>query len=308
MARNKMSLYGYALDTTPNLNRLFKNGDLVFYTDTIAPFAATNPSLSYVLTFASSGAAWQESLHVVDLARLCGYKSYWISNQHDVFVTKIASQRADISLNTAFDLPHKRVHFDEALFTLFDKINSKSSHNFFVFHMLGNHATYKKRYPDKFEKFTAQDVKTKTNSTLDDKKLNTIAQYLNSLLYADENIFKIYQKFKNDDAIIIYLSDHGESVYDESSSVMGHGFASRYTAEIPLLFIATDKFKDSHYKLWKRIQSGKDKPFMSDDLPHLIADILDVKPLEYDASKSPINSNFIKRNRVSAGVLYEKMK
>ena len=118
-------------------------------------------------------------------------------------------------------------------------------------------------------------------------------------------MFKI---FSGDDSLIVYLSDHGENLYENGR--LGHGMESRFTYEIPLLFIGSREFLSDHAKLWQRLAAAKDKPFMSDDLAHLLADIIGVAPLEFDERKSPIRADFnASRKRIANGVDYdEKLK
>ena len=48
---------------------------------------------------------------------------------------------------------------------------------------------------------------------------------------------------------------------------------------------------------------------MSDDLAHALADIIGVKPLEYDAARSLISGEFnASRKRIVQDVDYEKMR
>lgn len=51
--RNYLSLYGFKLDTTPNLNSLKNSGNLFEFDDTIASESYTNPALAKLLTFSN---------------------------------------------------------------------------------------------------------------------------------------------------------------------------------------------------------------------------------------------------------------
>jgi len=103
---------------------------------------------------------------------------------------------------------------------------------------MGNHFKYDLRYPKNFTKFTANDLHNKMNPG----QKENFAQYLNSILYNDYVVSEIYQIFKDDEALIVYLSDHGETLF-EIDGIRGHGMINRFVLEIPLIFIGTDKFK-----------------------------------------------------------------
>ena len=169
---------------------------------------------------------------------------------------------------------------------------------------MGNHFKYDLRYPKDFAKFTANDLKNKMNPG----QKESFAWYLNSVLYNDYVINEIYKIFKDDEALIVYLSDHGEALF-EIDGIRGHGMINRFVLEIPLIFIGTDKFKAKYPQIWQKLEVAKDYKFMSDDIIHTFADIIGTKPLEYNASRSLISGEFnASRKRLVNGTDYENIK
>ena len=169
---------------------------------------------------------------------------------------------------------------------------------------MGNHFKYDLRYPKNFTKFTANDLHNKMNPG----QKENFAQYLNSILYNDYVVAEIYKMFKDDEALIVYLSDHGETLF-EIDGIRGHGMLNRFVLEIPLIFIGTDKFKAKYPEIWQKLENAKDYKFMSDDIIHTFADIIGVKPLEYNASRSLISGEFnASRKRLINGIDYESIK
>ncbi|MCA6133128.1 sulfatase-like hydrolase/transferase, partial [Campylobacter concisus] len=129
-----------------------------------------------------------------------------------------------------------------------------------------------------------------------------------SVLYNDHIINEIYKFFKDDETLIVYLSDHGETLF-KKDNVLEHGITNRFVLEIPLIFIGTDKFKAKYPEIWQKLENAKDYKFMSDDIIHTFADIIGVKPLEYNASRSLISGEFnASRKRLINGVDYENIK
>ncbi|MGI0440399.1 sulfatase-like hydrolase/transferase [Helicobacter himalayensis] len=164
--------------------------------------------------------------------------------------------------------------------------DSQNSNQFFVFHLMGTHGGYNMRYPNTFERFNHQSLKhtgldslalfweqmpassspavnltplTETQSALK-------AQYLNAVLYNDFVVSEIIKRFEEKEAIIFYLSDHGDEVYDFRDFV-GHSFSmvSRYMVEVPFVIYVSDSLKKSHPHLVERITQAQNLPFMSDD-------------------------------------------
>ncbi len=315
LQRGHMSLYGYGIETTPLLEGLEASGNLIKFSDTISPYATTNQVLMRLLNFSNYESerqkAWFRSLSIIDMFSLSGYRTFWISNQEafgaHALSAKSAADRSDgetfLSKSNLYETV--RIKPDGALLPLINQAKAgQSERNFYVIHLIGNHMDYSLRYPEGFGKFSAADVKAKLTS--DQKKV--VAYYDNSVLYNDFVINEIFKIFSADDSLIVYLSDHGENLYENGR--LGHGMESRFSYEIPLLFIGSREFLSDHAKLWQRLAAAKDKPFMSDDLAHLLADIIGVAPLEFDEHKSPIRADFnASRKRITGESDYdEKLK
>ena len=117
-------------------------------------------------------------------------------------------------------------------------------------------------------------------------------------------IEKIISTFKDEETVIIYISDHGEEVYD-FRNFAGHAEdnGSRYMIEIPFLIYVSDKFKINYPETVKRIEDSVDKPYMTDDLINTILDIAEIKTSEYEESRSIINNKF---NSLRKRIFYEK--
>ena len=314
LQRNKMQIYGFDLPTTPNLANLAKNGNAAIYANTISPDTYTNGSLAKVLNFSNyeSKEPWSKSLNIVDMFSLVGYKTAWISNQSNIggysTTQKSVADRSDITFFTqkfASATNYAGREIDGILLSEISKIKqSLGESNFYIIHLMGNHFKYNLRYPKDFAKFTANDLQNKMNPG----QKESFAWYLNSVLYNDYVINEIYKIFKDDEALIVYLSDHGEALF-EIDGIRGHGMINRFVLEIPLIFIGTDKFKAKYPEIWQKLESAKDYKFMSDDIIHTFADIIGIKPLEYNASRSLISGEFnASRKRLINGVDYENIK
>ncbi|MCV3442543.1 phosphoethanolamine transferase [Campylobacter sp. IFREMER_LSEM_CL1097] len=292
--RNYMSLYGYDLKTTPNLDILEKNGNLIKFSDTISPFASTQASLRRVMNFSNieNEKNWYDRINIVDLYNLAGYKSMFISNHEPLSghtsITRAVASRAN-----------KTIYLDE--FTTDDKIftkqpdgamlpyikNASNIYDFFVVQLMGTHFKYDRRYEKQFAKFTSKDIKR----NLDEKFKVNIANYANAVLYNDYFVNEVFSFFKDKEAIIVYISDHGESVYEYRDRAE-HFVTSRFTAEIPFFFIVSDKFKQNNPELVDRIIKAKNRPFMIDDLIHTMVTIGGIKVEDYDPARDVLSDEF----------------
>lgn len=77
--RALMSLYGYALPTTPELDKLRDANELIIFSDVISPAASTNASLQKVLTFSNyenSQIPWYKQPNLIDTLCLASYTTH----------------------------------------------------------------------------------------------------------------------------------------------------------------------------------------------------------------------------------------
>ena len=335
LQRNFMSLYGYYLPTTPNLQALEKSGNLIAFSDVVSPGAKTNDVLKYVLNFGNYESEkqrpWNANLDIVNLARLANYETFWISNQerygqwavasgasaqmtdHSDFTNQIPVYKYAYSLDEVMLPSIKNFKSGAKRSPLARKDESSAAEvngtqkkdKFFILHLMGSHPSYEFRYPKSFAKFSAADI---SREPLDEGQKKELAHYLNTVAYNDFIVSEIYKIFASDNTLIVYFSDHAQSLYQYRGKLI-HGGINRFTLEIPLIFMASDKFKEQNADLWARIAAAKDRPFLNDDLIHAIAEILEMTELpEYDPARSVINADFnASRPRIIEGVDYDKV-
>ena len=335
LQRNFMSLYGYYLPTTPNLQALEQSGNLIAFSDVVSPGAKTNDVLKYVLNFGNYESEkqrpWSANLDIVNLARLANYETFWISNQerygqwavasgasaqmtdHSDFTNQIPVYKYAYSLDEVMLPSIKNFKSGAKKSPLARKDESSAAEvngtqkkdKFFILHLMGSHPSYEFRYPKSFDKFSAADI---SREPLDEGQKKELAHYLNTVAYNDFIVSEIYKIFASDNTLIVYFSDHAQSLYQYRGKLI-HGGINRFTLEIPLIFMASDKFKEQNADLWARIAAAKDRPFLNDDLIHAIAEILEMTDLpEFDPARSVINADFnASRPRIIEGVDYDKV-
>ena len=335
LQRNFMSLYGYYLPTTPNLQALEQSGNLIAFSDVVSPGAKTNDVLKYVLNFGNYESEkqrpWSANLDIVNLARLANYETFWISNQerygqwavasgasaqmtdHSDFTNQIPVYKYAYSLDEVMLPSIKNFKSGAKRSPLARKDESSAAEvngtqkkdKFFILHLMGSHPSYEFRYPKSFAKFSAADI---SREPLDEGQKKELAHYLNTVAYNDFIVSEIYKIFASDNTLIVYFSDHAQSLYQYRGKLI-HGGINRFTLEIPLIFMASDKFKEQNADLWARIAAAKNRPFLNDDLIHAIAEILEMTDLpEYDPARSVINADFnASRPRIIEGVDYDKV-
>ncbi len=122
-----------------------------------------------------------------------------------------------------------------------------------MFHLIGSHNWYANRFPKSFAKFKPNDLDFSNLHTNSDRDKQIVTDYVNSLYYNDAVLNGIFNLFKDKDAIVFYLSDHAQDMF-ESGPTYGHR-CSKAGLEIPFMIYVSDIFKEKHPEKVKLIKT-----------------------------------------------------
>ena len=285
--RHHSQLYGYRMPTTPRQRRLMRRGELIRFNDVVTPFNLTSYVFKNVLSMHVIGqkGEWCDYPLFPQIFRKAGYHVTFITNQ---FLPKAQEEVYDFSggffLNEPtlskqeFDTRNSSLHtFDEGLLDDYASLKSEDTeHNLTIIHLLGQHVTYRDRYPADRRKFT-KDSYTTFRPELNDKQRAVLADYDNAVLYNDSIVTAIAKLFSKQDAVVIYMPDHGEECYEENRGFFCRLHSARvdyklahYEFEIPFWIYGSRIFRQRHSDLWHRIIAARHRRFMTDALPYLL--------------------------------------
>ena len=315
-SKHFMSLYGYNKKTTPYCDDYEKAGNLLKFSDVVSAQAVTGLATNLILTFLNNESKSKDltkTNNFINAFKKCGYKTYWASNQTlygvDVSYLTYCSKCCDYAEYTVSNFNAEHVagirKNDDSLIPILDGFLKKeeSNKNFYFFHLLGSHYEYRHRYPNEtFSFFKESDIEDKYNK----EQKPILAYYLNSLRFTDHILHEIIKRFEDKNAILVYISDHGEEMWQ--SGFVGHSATniSKWMVEIPMFFWYSNSFKEKYPEKIDKIKSALDKPFMTDDIIHMLLDLADIKTSEYDATRSVINKDYISRKRKIDYFEYDK--
>ena len=318
-SKHFMGLYNQKYNSTPLCQKLVDSNNMFVFKDVISMKSITALSLPLLLSFmenANEEIDISKFDSIIDVFNKANYKTFWISNHEKI--TKDLSYATCLAYKCSYnaftskiptgaeELP-QLVSKDVAVLKPLDDFlaNKVDKKNFFVIHIMGSHATYKDRFPDNFEFFKAKDIK---EDKLDEKQRTILASYLNSVYYTDYILNEIISRFKEKDAILIYVPDHGEELWQ--GGFIGHAPTniSKYMVEIPMLIWASDKYQQNRPENITNIKNSINKPFMTDNLVHILLDLAKIETSQYNASKSVINKDFVPRERIINKTKYEELR
>ncbi|MDO5461075.1 MAG: phosphoethanolamine transferase, partial [Bacteroidales bacterium] len=285
------SLYGYEKETNPMLGKMLQDSVLAVFDKACSYATHTTPSIkslmsSYTNDYADS-IRWYECLNIIDVMKSAGFETWWLSNQSKKGIADNEVGRyADLCDRNLFvgDIyaGTNRSSVDEELLPFVNECLLDDTQNkFVVVHMMGSHPQYVARYPKAFSGFMPQDYdKSHPQLTLDNRKI--VSEYDNSILYNDSVVYEIMQRFYNETAVLIYLSDHGEDIFDSSNDYAGHAkvnnpVSRKAGVEVPLMVYTTPLFREKHPQLQERIERSVSTPYRTDSIMYTIMDVAGVE-------------------------------
>ena len=177
-----------------------------------------------------------------------------------------------------FDTRNTRLYpYDEGVLQEYDRLKKEDKeHNLIILHLMGSHLMYKSRYPQNAtHKYLKEDMYNRPELTK--KQRMILADYDNSVRYNDSIVWAVTQRFADKDAIVIYMPDHAEEIFDGEPYMYGrmHGAnidyrLARNEMEIPFWIWGSPKYRENHPYGWTAIQEARNRPMMTDVLPHLL--------------------------------------
>ena len=307
--RQRMSLYGYPRKTTPELDKL--KDQLAVFDNVITPRPYTIEALQQVLTFADeeNPDLYLSTPSLVSMMKQAGYKTFWITNQQTMTkrntMLTTFSEQADEQVYLNNNRNQNAAQYDGDVIEPFNKaLTDPAPRKLIVVHLLGTHMSYQYRYPPSFDKF--QD-RTGVPAGVRDDQVPTYNSYDNAVLYNDFVVSSLIKDYAKSDpnGFLLYLSDHGEDVFDSvGHTTLGRNenkpTAPMYT--IPFMAWASPKWRENHN--WN-FAGDLDRPYSSSHLIHTWADLAGLSSDELDRSKSLVSDSF-KPRPLLIGNPYEK--
>ena len=279
-------LYGYQKTTSPRQMELAADSSLIAFTDVVAPWNLTSFVFKNVMSLYTVGdkGEWCDYPLFPEVFRKAGYHVTFITNQFQSMAKeKFYDFSGGFFLNnpklslSQFDTRNTRLHrFDDGVLKEYDLLKKENTkHNLIILHLSGSHVDYQARYPQKTHRFFTPDMYQRPELT--EKQLQLLSDYDNSLRYNDSIVYAITQRFINEDAVVIYMPDHSEEIFDGEPYIYGRLHSTeidyrlaRNEMEIPFWVWGSPQYRENHPYGWKAIQAAKDRPMMTDILPHFL--------------------------------------
>ena len=298
------SLYGYERETTP---RLGKQDGLVHFTDVITQSNNTHKSVPIILSAASAEnyEVIYSQKSIVTAFKEAGYKTVVIANQKlttsmiGAFYRE-ADQFIDLSSFKTGSLLTS-LH-DGAVLPYVDKAIKENTGNLFiVLHTYGSHFNYHERYPKEFSVFKPDKV-AGIRAAYKKEMRNA---YDNSILYTDYILSELISKLKQtgDCTSLVYLSDHGEDIFDDARARYLHAspIPTYYQLHIPYIIWFSDVFRTEWPEKYNAAVNHQSAPVSTNSVFHTVLDLGGVSTSQSDSSFALTQPAFKVRDRMYLG-------
>lgn len=310
--KHHSQLYGYQRPTTPLMLERQKKGQVICFTDVVTPWNVTSNAFKSILSTHAEDqpGIWADGVLFPAIFKKAGYTVSFFTQQ---FLK--STRQAAVDFNGSFFLN------DEELDTLnFDIRNKKKwtqdmglvkeyrahtdeygQQNLFIFHLIGQHVNYRDRYPNAERYFTGDSI---DRPDLSASEKDIVAEYDNATRYNDKVVDAICNAFADQDALVIYMADHGEEVFDDIKAFGRLHDANlspelvKAEFEVPLLIWGSQQFRRKHKALFTALKNAANGSYKTDDIAHFLLGLGGILTPLYDKSRDWLNEDYESHPRI----------
>ncbi len=239
-------LYGYPRQTNP---RLSKEKGLIVFEGVRSQSNTTHKSVPMLLT--ASNAEDHDRLYhekgMIAAFREAGFHTAFFSNQrrNHSYIDFLGEEANDV----CFIREHIANEFtsDSQLLPYVRRELAKRPRKLLiVLHMYGSHFNYRDRYPKANARFLP-DLPTEAKAENRPQLLNA---YDNTILETDHFLANLISMLKGQGcaSALLYTSDHGENIFDDSRKLFLHASPrpSTYDTDVPLLIWTSERYNHQY--------------------------------------------------------------
>ncbi len=280
-------LSGYARQTTPALQKLKAQGDLVYFSNVSSCGTSTQTSLPCMFSHLGKTAfenTDQPYEGLLDVLQRAGLAVLWMDNQSGCKgicnrVAKWETQALKVP-----ELCQDGECLDEIMLqelpkrlALLDPLK-RAKGTVVVMHQMGSHGpAYYKRSPQAIKQFMPECQSSALQNCPAEQIVNA---YDNSVLYADHFVAQTVQwlEAQTRPTALMYVSDHGESLGEKGLYLHGmpYRLAPREQTHVPMLAWLSKPMQQQRGWRMACVQGQAEKPWSHDNLFHTMLDLSQV--------------------------------
>ena len=307
---DRWSVNGYTRSTSP---RLARERNLITLTNAVSVAPMTRLSVPVILTRKPGKDATQPAFperSLVSAFSEAGFSTYWMSTQsplglHDSPSSMYAKESSHVTYFNLTGAWNETPQDTVMLPYLKEVLSGPEQRQLIVMHTLGSHYDYRYRYTEEFDLFKPSPTRDEPLSLHDaasKEKLNNA--YDNSILYTDYFLDEVIVAIRASGrplAAVIYVSDHGEDLFDQGCENSGHGRSTRATYRIPFFFWYSDEYAKRFPTKVSVLKQRRKEPITTEAVFPTLVDAADIRFAGEDLSRSLFSPRFERHPRIVTG-------
>lgn len=297
---DRWSLNGYRRETNP----LLKNEpNLISLSNVITAVSATRLSVPVLVSrkpaTQSLKAGFAEK-SFLSAFKEAGFKTYWISNQMSFgqFDTPVSvfAREADVTQFLNLGGFSNNASYDEVLLDpLKAAVADPAQKKLVVLHTLGNHWNYSHRHPKEYDKWQPSLFGVENPVYTDSKiKQQLNNSYDNSILYTDWFLSQVIHTLKSSRqmAAMMYVADHGQTLYDGTCNLAFHGHNTQFEFHVPALVWYSDLYRITHPGKVNQVLKNRRSRLTTENVFHSLVDMADIRYSTEQLERSFLSKEF----------------
>lgn len=295
---DRWSLNGYKRETNPLLKA---EPNLVSLSDVVTSVSATRLSVPVLVSrkpaTQSLKAGFSEK-SFLSAFKEAGFRTYWLSNQMSFgqFDTPISVFANEAEVTQFLNLGGftNSSSLDEVLLEpLRNAIGNPARKKLIVLHTLGNHWNYSHRHPKDFDKWQPSLFGIENPAYTDLKmKAELNNSYDNSILYTDWFLSQVIATLKQSGQLssMMYVSDHGQTLYDGECNLAFHGHNTQFEFHVPALVWYSDSYRSTFPSKVEQLRRNRRAKLATENVFHSLVDMAGIR---YDTEQ--LDRSFLSR-------------
>lgn len=264
-------LAGYNRPTNPGLSKM---DGLHYYRHAISESNTTHKSVPMLLS-PLNAATFNDSINkvksIITAFKEAGFQTAFLSAQRpnnsyiDFFGHEADTAALAIGENNPQLLRQLYAHDFVLIDPLKEVLESKAPRKFIVLHTYGSHYNYSDRYNDEARIFTPESP-LDANPGEREKLINA---YDNTIAATDSFLCAVIDQLNqyDDNTVMLYTSDHGEDIYDDSRNLFLHAspVPSIYQIYVPFIVWTNREYADSYPEFAEALTVNEPRNLSSSD-------------------------------------------
>ncbi|MBI3229785.1 MAG: sulfatase-like hydrolase/transferase [Burkholderiales bacterium] len=302
---DRWSVHGYERETNPYLKSI---PNLITLPDVITSVSATRLSVPIILSRKSATQGLKDGFaekSFLTAFKEAGFKTYWLSNQISFgqFDTPISvfAKEADVVQFMNLGGFTNESNFDQILLEpLKNAMQDATPKKLIVLHSLGSHWNYSHRHPPEFDKWKPSlfgvDKPVYTDLKIKPQLNNS---YDNSILYTDWFLSRVIAQLQGSKQIssMLYVADHGQTLYDNSCNLAFHGHNTQYEFHVPAMMWFSEDYAQAFPDKVKRLKRNRKARLSTENIFHSLVDMGDIRYPDERLEWSFLNKKFKQHKR-----------